>query len=91
MRLLILINFEFASPTKVIFGKNTEMLAGSEIKALGGTKVLIHFGGMYLYETGLLDNIHKSLSDAGLTYLDLNTVVPNPRLQTAKGENTAHG
>ena len=79
-----MINFEFASPTKVIFGKDTEMLVGSEIKALGGTKVLVHFGGTYLQETGLLDKIHKALSEAGLTYIDLDTVVPNPRLQTAK-------
>ena len=35
-----MINFEFSNPTKVIFGKKTEMEAGKQINALGGHRVL---------------------------------------------------
>ena len=77
-------NFEFHNPTKVIFGKDAEERAGKEIKALGGHKVLVHFGGDYLQKNGTLDKVHKGLTDAGLSYVDLDGVVPNPRLSLVK-------
>lgn len=79
-----MLNFEFYNPTKVIFGRGTEMKAGKEIKALGGHKVLVHFGGSHLKKSGVLDRIHESLTEAGLTYVDLGGVVPNPRLGLVK-------
>ena len=75
-----MLNFNFHSPTKVIFGKDTEALVGQEINSLGYTKVLIHFGGNYLYENGVLDKVHKSLDEYDIEYIDLGGVVPNPRL-----------
>lgn len=79
-----MINFQFSNPTKVIFGKGTEMEAGKEIKALGGHRVLVHYSGTFLQENGTLDRIHQGLRDAGLEYVDLGGVVPNPRLQLVK-------
>lgn len=38
-------NFTFYSPTKFVFGKGTETEAGKLVKAFGGSKVLIHYGG----------------------------------------------
>ena len=40
--------------------------------------------GGHIETSGLLDRVHKSLSDAGLSYVDLNGVVPNPRLSLVK-------
>lgn len=79
-----MINFEFHTPTKVIFGKNTETLAGKEIASRGYKKVLVHFGGTYLQENGVLDRVHKSLEENGLSYIDLGGVVPNPHLSLVK-------
>jgi hypothetical protein len=79
-----MINFEFYTPTKVIFGKGTEMEAGKEIKARGGSKVLVHFGGNSVKKNGTLDRVHQGLEDAGLSYIDLGGVVPNPRLGLVK-------
>ena len=79
-----MINFEFHTPTKVIFGKGAENGVGKEFQSRGFKKVLIHFGGTYLYENGLLDRVHKSLEEAGLGWVDLGGVVPNPRLGLAK-------
>ncbi|RDY27130.1 iron-containing alcohol dehydrogenase [Lachnotalea glycerini] len=75
-----MINFEFYNPTKVIFGKETEVLVGKEIKDRGFKKVLIHFSGTYLYENGVLDRVHNSLSECGIEYVDLGGVIPNPRM-----------
>ena len=79
-----MINFDFYNPTKVIFGKNVESLAGEEIKKRGGHKVLVHFGGDYLQKSGILDRVHQGLTNAGLEYVDLDGVVPNPRLSLVK-------
>lgn len=77
-------NFEFYSPTKVIFGKGIENNIGQEIKAWGGTKVLVHFGGKSARDSGLLDRVEKSLRDAGIDYVALGGVVPNPRLSLVR-------
>ena len=36
-------NFEYYTPTKVIFGKETELRTGELIREQGSKKVLIHF------------------------------------------------
>jgi alcohol dehydrogenase len=79
-----MINFEFNNPTKVIFGKGTESQVGREISSRGYKKVLIHFGGTYLYENGVLDHVHKSLEDCNIDYIDLGGVVPNPHMSLVK-------
>ena len=79
-----MINFEFYNPTQVIFGKGVEAEAGKVIKEMGGHKVLVHFGGDYLQKSGTLDRIHQGLTEAGLEYVDLGGVVPNPRLGLVK-------
>ncbi|WRS27576.1 iron-containing alcohol dehydrogenase [Oscillospiraceae bacterium MB08-C2-2] len=75
-----MINFEFYSPTKVIFGKETEQQVGAEIKKWGGSRVLIHYGSASAKKSGLLDRIIESLKAEGLFYAELGGVVPNPRL-----------
>ncbi len=75
-----MLNFNYYAPTKVVFGKDTEKQAGQLVKEFGGTKVLVHFGGNSAKKSGLLDKVFKSLKDAGIEYLELGGVVPNPRL-----------
>lgn len=79
-----MINFDYQSPTKVIFGKDAEMKVGEEVKLWGGHKVMIPYGGDYLKKNGLLDRVHQSLADAGIEYVDLDGVVPNPHLGLVK-------
>lgn len=73
-------NFEYFTPTKVIFGKNAEQEIGTLIKTFGAKKVLIHYGGGSVIKSGLLDRVCASLTEAGITYITLGGVVPNPRL-----------
>ena len=75
-----MINFEYYSPTKVIFGKDTEKQVGAEIKKLGVKKVLVHYGGGSAVKSGLLDRVYASLDEAGISYVSLGGVKPNPRL-----------
>ena len=73
-------NFEYYTPTKVVFGKNTESQAGELVKAQNCKKVLIHYGGRSAIRSGLLDRIKVSLEAAGISYVALGGVVPNPHL-----------
>ena len=72
-------NFTFYSPTFFAFGKDTENDAGKYVKRFGGSKVLIHYGGGSVVRSGLLDRVKKSLDDAGIPYVLLGGVKPNPR------------
>jgi alcohol dehydrogenase YqhD (iron-dependent ADH family) len=73
-------NFEFYTPTKVVFGKGTEMQAGALVKAQNCKKVLVHFGGNSAKKSGLLDRVFESLKREDIDYISLGGVVPNPRL-----------
>lgn len=79
-----MINFAYVAPTKVIFGKDTENAVGSEIKALGFKKVLLHFGGGSAEKSGLLDRVRASLDAAGVGHVSFGGVKPNPRLSLAR-------
>ena len=73
-------DFVYYTPTKIIFGKNTEQQCGGLIKAHKCRKVLIHYGGQSALRSGLVDKIKASLEAEGLAYVTLGGVVPNPRL-----------
>lgn len=75
-----MVNFEYYTPTKVVFGKDSEQKTGELLKEYGATKVLIHYGGNSAKTSGLLDRICASLKEAGIPYVTLGGVVPNPRL-----------
>ena len=75
--------FEFYSPTKVVFGKDTESHTGSEIKAFGGSRVFVIYGGS-AKKSGLLDRVVKSLKENELAYELCTGVLPNPRLSFAR-------
>ncbi|MDO4273781.1 MAG: iron-containing alcohol dehydrogenase [Eubacteriales bacterium] len=73
-------NFEYYAPTKVVFGKGTEEQAGTLVKEQKCSKVLIHYGGKSAVNSGLIGRITKSLDEAGISYVTLGGVVPNPHL-----------
>lgn len=73
-------DFTFYAPTKIVFGKDTENQVGQLCKEQGATKVLVHFGGQSAKKSGLLDRVCASLDAAGIPYVTLGGVVPNPRL-----------
>lgn len=71
-------NFSFFSPTKFVFGKNTENQAGKLVKEFGGSKVLLHFGGQSAKKSGLLDTVELSLKNENIEFIELGGVHPNP-------------
>lgn len=71
--------------TDFIFGKDSEKCIGEELKKLGAHTVLVHHdSGKFLYDTGLLENVKKYLTDAGLKVVELGGVQPNPRVSLVR-------
>lgn len=77
-------SFEFYAPTRILFGPDTELQAGSQIRSQGGSRVLLVCGGKSAAASGLLARVEQSLKDAGLEVQTLSGVRPNPRLSLAR-------
>lgn len=77
-------NFEFYTPTRMIFGKGTHLQVGKIIKEYGFKNVLVHFGGASAQKTGLLDAVTDALSEEGIRFVTLGGVQANPTLAKAK-------
>ena len=73
-------NFNYFTPTKVVFGLDTESQAGSLVKAQKCSKVLLHYGSGSVKKSGLLDRVKASLESENIAFVELGGVVPNPRL-----------
>lgn len=72
-------NFVYQLPTRFLFGRGAENEVGREVRALGGTKVLIHYGGGSAVRSGLIDRVKKALDAENIGYVELGGVQPNPR------------
>ena len=79
-----MLNFEYYTPTRVVFGKNTENQVGRLVKEQNCKKVLVHYGSQSAVKSGLLDRIYASLKEASIEYVSLGGVVPNPRISKAR-------
>ena len=75
-----MLNFEYALPTRNLFGRGMENRVGQEVKKRNGSRVLVHYGGKSAVESGLLDRVCQCLEEAGLSYVLAGGVRPNPRL-----------
>ena len=72
-------NFTFCSPTCFAFGDGQEKNTGALVRRFGGTKVLLVYGGGSIKRNGAYDDVTASLEDAGIPWLELGGVQPNPR------------
>ena len=72
-------DFEFCSPTRFVFGRDAEKRTGELIRRLGGTRALLHFGGGSVKANGVYGKVTAALTAAGVAYVPLGGVQPNPR------------
>jgi alcohol dehydrogenase YqhD (iron-dependent ADH family) len=72
-------NFRFYSPTEFVFGRGVEHEVGRILKKHGASRVLLHFGTGSIIRNGLLSLVEKAVLEAGIDFVRLGGVVPNPR------------
>ena len=77
-----MLNFEFYSPTRLVFGKGTVDQIGAQVAPLA-KKVLVHYGSDRIEKSGLLKRITDSLLASGVSYVTLGGVIANPDVELA--------
>ena len=76
--------FEFHTPTKVIFGRDTERRVGETVASYGYRRIMLVYGGGSVKRSGLYDRVAQSLAACGIEWVELSGVKPNPLLSLAK-------
>lgn len=77
-------NFIFSVPTTAYFGKGQIKVLGETIKQQGGSKVLLAYGGGSIKANGIYDATIDQLNKAGLAYVELSGIQPNPRIESVE-------
>ncbi|MDR1514754.1 MAG: iron-containing alcohol dehydrogenase [Synergistaceae bacterium] len=78
-----MLDFDFYSPTRILFGRGKHKEAGALVAPLA-KKVLLHYGGGSLKRSGIYKEITSSLRENGVGFVELGGVVPNPRLSLVR-------
>ncbi len=77
-------NFIYSIPTTAYFGKGQIKVLGETIKAHGGSRVLLAYGGGSIKKNGIYDAIIEQFEKAGLAHVELSGIQPNPRIESAE-------
>ena len=75
-----MMNFIYDVPTKVYFGEDAETHIGEALASIGSKKVLVHYGSERVRKTGLLAKVTAELDAAGIAWVELGGVEPNPKV-----------
>lgn len=81
--MIMMNNFKFQSPTKLIFGKKTVSKLGT-LMVGKYKKVLLHYGGGSIKKSGLYDEVINILKENNIEIFELPGVEPNPKLKLVK-------
>ena len=76
-------NFIYNIPVKVYFGENQLCHLGGEL-AKFGKKVLLAYGRGSIKKNGLYDAVTKEISGAGLDFVEISGIEPNPRIDSVR-------
>jgi alcohol dehydrogenase YqhD (iron-dependent ADH family) len=74
-------NFTFYAPTRIFFGKGQIQMLGAETRK-HANRVLLVYGKGSIKRNGIFDAVAEQLRSAGVEFVELGGVDPNPRLST---------
>ena len=75
-----MLNFSYYNPTRYVYGPGEYRNIGSLLQPIG-RKVLLHYGGGSVKRSGLYAEVVASLQAAGLAWVELGGVKPNPSVE----------
>ena len=79
-----MLDFEWMSPTEFVFGRDAESKVGPWVRDHGYKKAMVTYGKGSVVKSGLLDRVKASLEAAGVDYVELGGIRPNPEVTTAR-------
>jgi alcohol dehydrogenase YqhD (iron-dependent ADH family) len=71
-------NFDYCTPTRYVFGTDTEQRVGALAREAGAHKALLVYGKGSVVRSGLLRRVKQSLAAEGIAFEELGGVEPNP-------------
>lgn len=77
-------DFEFYSPTRFVFGRGVTDAVGQHVAKLGYKRALLVYGGGSVVRTGTLARVKESLAKAGVEFVELSGVRPNPEVASVR-------
>ncbi len=78
------VDSSFCMATDILFGKGTEAQTAVKIRQHGGTKVMLVYGSGSIKRSGLYNTVTDALNGAGIPFVELGGVQPNPRRSLAQ-------
>ncbi len=73
-----MIDFDFRSPTRIIFGKDKENEIGHILKEYGFSRVLLVYGKSSVIKSGLLAKTIQNLDENSVFHVELGNIPANP-------------
>ncbi|MCX4311164.1 MAG: iron-containing alcohol dehydrogenase [Muribaculaceae bacterium] len=73
-----MLNFNYYTPTRYVFGRGVEMQAGNLTREMGCRNVLLVYGMGSVVRSGLLDRVKGALEASGIGFTDFGGIKPNP-------------
>ena len=78
-----MLDFMYYNPARIAFGRQAVEKTGG-LCARYGRKALLHFGGGSIYKNGVYERVTASLKAAGVAWVELGGVKPNPRVSLVR-------
>ena len=72
--------FSFQNPTRIEFGLDKEKEMGKYMHEYGAKKALIIYGSERVKQSGLFEDVAKSLREYGIEYIECGGVKSNPTI-----------
>ena len=79
-----MLDFTYYAPTKVFFGKGRASELGEILTSYHISRVLFLYGGGSIKRMGLYDTVCRALEKAGIFYVEMGGVSPNPKIEFVK-------
>ncbi len=76
--------FNYWNKTRYVYGAGEYVRVGELLKPLVKGRVLLHYGGGSVKRTGVYDKVVSSLQAAGMDFVELGGVKPNPSLSLVR-------
>ena len=79
-----MLNFNYRNATQYVYGPGEHQNTGRLLSPYTRGKVLLHYGGSSCVRSGLLAAVQKSLKEAGIEFVTLGGVKPNPSVSLVR-------
>lgn len=76
-------NFNFFTPTKILFGRGQLAQLPEQIRK-HGSRVLLAYGGGSVKRTGLYDAVTSLFKENNIEYYELSGIEPNPKITSVR-------